>query len=273
MQHGSLPGGFLDALVAELDDPGLSGIILGGSHARGDASEYSDVDLALFLANQHERRQKRLFYRDGRLVSASFKAVEVVRANIREPEAAIWTVPGLRPSIILLDKDGSIATLMKELAEFRWEPLQGAASSSASLDMGLAVEQVHKVLKETARGNMPGLSYACDKLVSSLTRVVAVQRGVMVLSDSTYYGQVQEAAGPAWARYHNLATGVEIAPAGTSPLLARAAAVLGLYAETLDLLRPHMRAEHLQVAEDAVRLMERARASLMLTRAETTRAL
>lgn len=256
--HDPLPRDFLKSLVAELDDPGLSGIILGGSHARGDATEYSDIDVAPFLVDQAERRPKRLFYRDGRLVSVSFKAVDVVRAGMRRPESAIWVVPGLRPSRVLLDKDGSIAVLMKELAEFRWEPLQEEANDFASFLLTLGVEQVHKILKETATGNTPGLAYACSKLVSLLTEAVAVQRGVMVFSDSTYYRQVQEAAGSSWAVYHRVATGVEPGPSGSGRLPAIAGATLALYAGTVGMLRPVMQTEHIQVAEGAVRLAERA---------------
>jgi UTP:GlnB (protein PII) uridylyltransferase len=40
---------FLEALVAEIDTEQMRGMILGGSHARGDATPYSDVDLACFV--------------------------------------------------------------------------------------------------------------------------------------------------------------------------------------------------------------------------------
>ena len=40
---------FLTELIAEIDDDTMRGIVLGGSHARGDATPYSDVDLACFV--------------------------------------------------------------------------------------------------------------------------------------------------------------------------------------------------------------------------------
>jgi predicted nucleotidyltransferase len=47
-----LPDGFLDALVNELDHPDVIGITLGGSYVRGEATAYSDVDLACFFQEQ-----------------------------------------------------------------------------------------------------------------------------------------------------------------------------------------------------------------------------
>ena len=50
--HNSVPTVsdiFLKELIAELDNDTVRGIVLGGSHARGDATPYSDVDLACFV--------------------------------------------------------------------------------------------------------------------------------------------------------------------------------------------------------------------------------
>ncbi len=46
-----LSDSFLEALVAEIDTEQIRGIILGGSQARGDATPYSDVDVACFVAD------------------------------------------------------------------------------------------------------------------------------------------------------------------------------------------------------------------------------
>lgn len=42
---------FLKELISEIDDNTIRGIILGGSHARGNPTPYSDVDLACFVAD------------------------------------------------------------------------------------------------------------------------------------------------------------------------------------------------------------------------------
>src|SRR4030081_2902613 len=124
---GLLTDQFLATLVAELDDAGSAGIILGGSHARGDATAYSDVDIACFVVDDTGNRKKRFIYRDGYLVSIATKAIASVRADLFRPNAAIRVVPGLSHCLILQDKDGSVGALLRDIESFTWEPLREAA--------------------------------------------------------------------------------------------------------------------------------------------------
>jgi CHASE3 domain sensor protein len=153
---------------------------------------------------------------------------------------------------------------MREIETFKWEPLQKAADKYASFGMMLYVEQVHKILSEIFKHDDLALSYATSKLLSSLTEAVAVQRGVMVKNDSTYYQQVQEAIGldSAWTRYHRLASGVNVVAADDRPVRMRGIAALNLYRETIALLRPAMHSDHLEVAEQAIRIIDEAKALL-----------
>ena len=54
---------FLKELIAEIDNDTIRGIVLGGSHARGDATPYSDVDLACFVPDTFRPLRKRYLYR------------------------------------------------------------------------------------------------------------------------------------------------------------------------------------------------------------------
>src|SRR6266699_4967837 len=98
---------FLNALVAELDNDEIVGIILGGSYARGEARPYSDVDIACFVRDAVKPPQKRFFYRDGLLVSIGAKTVAAIRADLGKPERVFLFTAGRWR--VLLDKDGSIA--------------------------------------------------------------------------------------------------------------------------------------------------------------------
>lgn len=238
---------FLNTLVAELDEPDTVGIVLGGSYARGEANQFSDVDLACFAKDEAEPRRKWFLYREERLVSVATKTVAGVRAEMSRPERAIWVVPGIGNCRILLDKTGSVARLTEEIAAFRWEPLQSDADRYASYSVVMAAEQVHKIVAELTRRDELALSYAVSKLFQWLTEAVAVQKGVMVKSDNTYYRQVQEAAGAdtPWTYYHTLC-----ASEGTAR--TRGIAVLRLYCETVELLRPVMKPDHVRVVEQAV---------------------
>src|SRR5438552_17684523 len=118
---------FLNILVAELDNDDIAGIILGGSHARGDATRYSDVDLACFVRDESRQRRKRFLYREGYLVSIATKSLAGVRADLSRPNTANWVVPGLSGCRVLLDKDGSVDGLLRAIAAFTWGPWQKAA--------------------------------------------------------------------------------------------------------------------------------------------------
>ncbi len=253
-----LTGTFLNTLVAELDNDEIVGITLGGSYVRGEATPYSDVDIACFVKDEVKPHPKRFLYRDNLLVSIGTKTVAGVRNDLLKPESAILIVSGLRR--ILLDKDGTVTRLVQEIEAFTWEPLQNTANSYASFRMMTLAERVHKVLSELLKRDELALAYVASELVYALTEVVAVQRGVFVKSESTYYWQVQAAAGQNsdWTVCHRWAIGVDSIPTQGSLVLTQAIAALRLYQETVKLLRPVLLQDHLAVAEQAVRVIDEA---------------
>jgi len=249
---------FLNKLVSELDNDEVVGIIFGGSYVRNEATPFSDVDIACFVPDSLKPPPKRFMYRDGHLVSIGAKTVAGVRNELEKPERAIFIVAGLRR--VLLDKNGLVSKLMREIDTFKWEPLQKAANNYASFGMMISAELVHKILSEFFRCDDLALSYATAKLFSWLTEAVAVQRGVLVKNDSSYYRQIEEFVGldSAWTRCHRLAAGVETGSAVEMPVRARGVATLELYRETFKLLLPVMYSDHVEVVEQAVRVIDAA---------------
>ncbi len=245
-----LPAAFLEELVSELDEDRVLGIILGGSYARGNATTLSDLDLALFVRDEAEAKPRRYFYRRGLLVSVVTKSITGVRTDMANPRMATRVVPGISESRVLVDKDGSLAKLMHDLVQFTWAPLQESANRHVSYLMLMLTESIHKVANELVKGNDLGVAYTTDKLLAALTEAIAIQRGIMTQSDSTYYQQVQEAAGmhSEWTKYHRLAAGLT-----SASLDERAKACLYLYQLTMDLVRSALSEEHAQVAEEAIR--------------------
>lgn len=69
---------FLKELITEIDDDSIRGIVLGGSHARGDATPYSDVDLACFVPDTFRPLRKQYLYREGYLISIGLKTLEAI---------------------------------------------------------------------------------------------------------------------------------------------------------------------------------------------------
>ncbi len=244
---------FLNDLAAELDDAETVGFALTGSHARGDATPYSDVDLVRFVTVRPGKESERytLQCRDGRLISLSTTTVAAKRDEMARPEKAIWVVPGLRQARILLDKDGSLGELQQDAYAFTWQPLQAAADEHASYEVMGYAEEAHKVLGGLDRGDESAALYGTLGLVFGLTQAMAIQRGTLIRSENAYFQQVQDTVGrdSAWTRFHRLAAGFEASPAGLSPVESRGVAGLGLYRETADLLRAILRPEHLAVID------------------------
>jgi len=234
----------------------------GGSYARNEATPFSDVDIACFVPNSLKPTPKRFIYRDGRLLSIGTKTVADIRSELAIPERAIFIVSGF--SRVLIDRDGSVGRLVGEIETFDWEPLKRAADSYANFGMMIYAEHVHKILSEIFKRDDLALSCATSKLLSCLIEAVAVQCGVLVKNDSTYYRQVQETMGldSAWTRYHRLASGVDVVAAGDRPVRTRGIAALNLSRETVALLRPTMHSDHLEVAEQAIRVIDEALALL-----------
>src|SRR6478609_2898528 len=123
---------FISALVAAIDTDDYVGILLGGSYARGDATEWSDVDIACIVPDDAGLRRKSFIYLDGKLVSIGVKSIEGIRAQLAKPESAIWVAQGIGDCRVLLDKDGSVTALLEEVRAFTWEPLREGALRNAS---------------------------------------------------------------------------------------------------------------------------------------------
>lgn len=264
----SLAEEFLHDLVQEFDHPDIVGITLGGSYARGTATEFSDVDLACFWREGVKPPPKRFLYRQDKLISIKMTSVAEIREALKRPDSAMHAVSGKRR--LLLDKDGSVAQLFSEIEAFQWEDLQEAINAQISMWMMLKAEDVQKVLREFEQGNAPGLAYVISKLIEVLTHLTAYCQRIMISSDSSYYQQVQEAAGltSAWTHFHLIATGLQAGPTGIVPLRARGIAVLHLYRETLIFARPVMQAEHRAIAEQVLRVVQEASQRLPFTNEE-----
>jgi predicted nucleotidyltransferase len=264
----SIADEFLHDLVQELDHPDIVGITLGGSYARGTATEFSDVDLACFWREGVEPPPKRFLYRQDKLISITMISVTQIRGMLKRPDSVIFIVSGKRR--LLLDKEGLVARLLAEVEAFRWEDLQEGVNAHISLWMMLKAEDVQKVLGEFEQENAPGLALVITHLVAQLTLLTALYHRTVITNDSTYYQQVQEAAGldSAWTRAHRIATGLEAGPTGIAPLRARGIAVLHLYRETLVFAKPVMQAEHRAIAEQVLRVVQQASQRLPFTEEE-----
>ncbi len=237
----------INYILTELDGDNLVAIGLTGSYARGTATPHSDVDIYRF-GQQPAKDHYTLRMIDGHLVSITKATIEAKRADLTEPDSAMWAVPGLRQMQILLDKSGELAALKQEAENFQWKPLQPAADYYASAELMGNAEEAHKILSALSIGDAEMIIYAATGLIFGLARVLLVQRGVLIESENGFFRQAQETAGIAshWSQQFRIATGLEPL---ADPLRMRGYASLALYEETVRLLRAIIAPEHTEVID------------------------
>ncbi|MFW9990999.1 MAG: nucleotidyltransferase domain-containing protein [Candidatus Odinarchaeota archaeon] len=255
-KHGSLSQDILEQLVRELMDDNTEGFILTGSHARNEATRYSDVDLVRFVqampADETERYLLR--YVEGQLISISTMTVEDKELELSKPETAIWVVPALRQASILVDRTGRITELKQQAINFDWTSLQKAADKHASYELMGYAEEVHKILGGLLRKDESTVICGTTGLVLGISSMVAVQKGLLIKTENDFFQQLYDAVDSLslWTRYHRMALGLEKYSRKTPIYVQRGTAALRLYMETASILKPVLKADHLDVVEVAI---------------------
>jgi hypothetical protein len=253
---------FLQSLIDRLDGPDVVGITISGSHARGEADRYSDVDLSCYVRTLPENKLDRctLRYWGDSLVSIHTTTIEAERAELNDPEHAIWAIPGVRQAHILLDKNGTIAALKQFAESLCWADLQPAADVFAAEEIMGCAEEAHKILSGLAGEQESTVFYAAWGLIGGMLHALAAQRGLLIRTENEYFDLVQEAVGrdSAWTAAFRLASGCDNGPVNLHPYKLRGAAALALYRETAILLAPIIPGHHREVLDSTLALIAEA---------------
>ncbi|MDL1912338.1 hypothetical protein FBQ81_16870 [Chloroflexi bacterium CFX6] len=250
---------FIRSILEQVDSPDVVGVGVVGSYARGQESKYSDVDLDIFVGKLPESEYDRytLRYWDGKLVSLKYTLPDDERAALTNPRRAIWAAPGLSGMKIVLDKDGSLSALQKAAQEFDWSPLQPEADEFAAEEIMGCAEEAHKILNGLARGRESTVLYAAWGLVKNILEAVAVQRGIMIVSENRYFDLIQDSVGrdSKWTGAFRTAWGLD---STSSQYQTRGAAALTLYRLTAAMFDGLIPEKHREVVNHTIRLVKEA---------------
>ena len=250
---------FLQSALEKIDSLDVIGVGIVGSYARGQESKYSDVDFDIFVSRLPENPYDRytLRYWDNKLISLKYTLLDDERSALTNPRRAIWAVPGLRGMKILLDKDGSMAALQQAAQEFNWSMLQPVADEFAAEEMMGNAEEAHKILSGLAREHESTVLYASWGLVKNMLETVAVQRGIMIISENRYFDLIQDSVGrdSEWTRVFRTAWGLD--PNG-SGYQRRGAAALSLYRLSAELFHGLIPDKHHEVVNRTLQLIQEA---------------
>ena len=248
---------FLQSVLEKIDSPDVIGVSIVGSYARGQEGRYSDVDVDIYVSKMPEKQYDghTLRYWDGKLVSLKYALLEDELTALTNPRRAIWVVPGLNGMRIVLDRDGSLAELQKMAQKFDWLLLQSDADEFAAEQVMHCAEEAHKILNGLARGNESTVLYAVWGLVSNMLEVVAVQRGIMIVSENRYFDLIQDAVGrdTKWVGAFRAAWGLDSA---SSQYQSRGAAALKLYRLTAAMFDGLIPEKHRDVVNNTLWLIK-----------------
>ena len=255
----TLSNPFIKSTLDKIDSPDVVGVGIVGSYSRGQESKYSDVDFDIFVSKMPDNEYDRytLRYWDEKLVSLKYALLEDERAALTNPRRAIWAVPGLRGMKIILDKNGSLTELQKMVQKFDWSLLQPAADEFAGeMVMGNA-EEVHKILSGLERKHESTVLYATWGLVKGILEAVAVQRGIMIVSENRYFDLIQKSVGmdTKWVSAFRTAWGLN---STSSQYQSRGAAALRLYRLTAAMFDGFIPDKHRDVVKNTLRLIKEA---------------
>ncbi|HSL45811.1 MAG TPA: nucleotidyltransferase domain-containing protein [Anaerolineales bacterium] len=250
---------FIQSALEKLDSPDVIGISIVGSYARGQEGKYSDVDFDIFVRKQPENPYDRytLRYWDDKLVSLKYTLLKDEDDALNDPRRAIWAVPGLRGMKIVLDKDGSLSALQRATQEFDWTPLQILANEFAAQEIMGNAEEVHKILNGLEREHESTVLYATWGLVKNMLEAVAVQRGIMIISENRYFDLIQDSVGrdSEWTRAFRTAWGLD---SGASQYETRGVAALALYRLSAAMFNELIPQRHRDVVNRTLHLIEEA---------------
>ena len=250
---------FLQSALEQIDSPDVIGIGIVGSYSRGQESQYSDIDFDIFVDKLPENPYDRytLRYWDGKLISLKYTLLEDERAALTNPRRAIWAVPGLRGMKIILDKNGSMTGLQQAAHEFDWSSVQSLADEFAAEEVMGCAEEAHKILNGLARRQESTVLYAVAGLVWNMLESVAVQRGVLIISENRYFDLIQDSVGrdSEWTHTFRTAYGLDT---NESQFQARGAAALKLYDLTATMFDALIPEKHRNVINSTLQLIKEA---------------
>ncbi|MBX3054158.1 MAG: nucleotidyltransferase domain-containing protein [Caldilineaceae bacterium] len=249
----------LDSLWREWDSSPPQAVALLGSHARGDAGPFSDVDLLFLMAGDAPPPERTSFLVDGLLVTVNAVVPEEIDGWFTEPEQVVNVVAALRDARPVQDPTGLFSALQRRANGFVWNAsLQAKADRFASRELVGLIEEAHKGLEGLRQSDTGRLLNASFGLSWLLAGAVRVQQGVLSASDNHFFADVRRAVGleSRWSTLLALSFGVSAADEDPPSLAGRVRAGLALYCETARLLDSALQAKDRSLIKATVQRIE-----------------
>lgn len=243
----------LEALIQQFHVADAA-LVLVGSHARGDAGTYSDIDLVRFLPHERTVADDGSHLIAGHLVVVSSVTPSVVERWFTQPEEAVNVIAGLQAGRPLHDPHSHFSRVKERAETFRWtDALNRRADAWVAAQMVGWVEEAHKGLEGLARDDVGRLLNARFGLSWGLARVMTLHQRILLRGDNSFLEQLGEALGEdsAWMGLCRRAFGLT-SEAREQPLHGQVRAGLALYAMTATVVHHTLTAPQAALVEATV---------------------
>ncbi|CAM3636751.1 nucleotidyltransferase domain-containing protein [Deinococcus frigens] len=190
-------------------EDGVQAIFLTGSVARGEADEFSDLDLSV-LVESDDLVHNTVSYRNGVLLSVERSTAAHRARAFTEPEAALWNLVSLQTGRALHDPHGIYADLQARARAVRWAGLAAHADARAAELLADNAEELHKVMGGLSAGDGAKVAYACLGLTLALGKVALLSAGTPLPSENVFLDRARDAwADAKWASAYGVLAGLE----------------------------------------------------------------
>lgn len=230
---GALPAETLAALATRFGVPGAALGLL-GSHARGEAGRFSDIDMLLLVPDGAEPPAASSHLSEGRLAVVSPASESEATAWLERPELAVRHVAGLRQVRILADPAGRLAALRERAVAFRWtDDIERRADRWVGDAMAGWAEEALRGANGLERDDAGRMLLARFGLSWGLSWLMVVHERLLLVSESALLPALARALGEGsrWVALQRAAFGVGRDEPGRS-LRQQVTAGLALYRET-----------------------------------------
>jgi predicted nucleotidyltransferase len=248
---------FLETLVQKFKTPSVKAMALRGSYAKGNADQYSDVDIVCFTEDEAVSKEDESYLLEDKLVTISTALPSETKKWFSEPGFATQVIAGLRQAKALYDPHHLFANLQSRANAFVWtSEMQTKANREVSRQMVGLVEEVQKGLGGLKNNNVGRLLQARFGLSWLLAGIMQLRLGVLIESDNSVVEQITKAVGleSSWSYWCKRAFGIE-----QPGLREEVTAGLKLYLETYQLVRDVLHSDDEPLVTHAISLLEQAR--------------
>lgn len=201
MLHATLPGmtalSQLPAWLPEMTrhwaaQEGVLAVFLTGSVARGDADEFSDLDVQMLVAEGASVGGQTTYHK-GMLLSVDRSELSHRERALTDPDSALWNLMGLRTGLPLHDPAGVFAVLQAKAHALQWVTLAPEAHRQAASRIAGGAEELHKIMGGLNTGDEAKIIYAALGLTLALGQAALLSTGTLISTENRWITLARDA--------------------------------------------------------------------------------